>query len=152
MARLIFRKAAFVTAVSASLKQLIISELRIWEEEIFVFPMPVDIEKFYPLNVEQPHQGKTLSIGRLIQRKGYEYLLRACNELRKEGMKSGLTIIGSGPEKDISTLPNAMKCYLLDENLKTRIAEEGYRFVPSNFTQQAISKKLKAIYQRLNRH
>jgi len=240
LARLIFREAAFVTAVSASLKQLIISELRIWEEEIFVFPMPVDIERFYPLNVEQPRQRKTLSIGRLIQRKAHEYLLRACNELKEEGMKFDLTIIGSGPEKDnliklakslglekdftvienlpqnelkfyynscdffvlasivewkkeeeglglvfleamacklgvigtktggivdivihekigllvpekdISALPNAMKRYLLDENLKTIIAEEGYNFVPSNFTPQAISKKLKAFYRRVD--
>ena len=113
--------------------------------------MPVDIERFYPLNVKQPRQGKTLSIGRPIQRKGHEYLLRACNESKEEGMKFDLTIIESGPEKDISALPNAMKRYLLDENLKTRIAEEGYNFVPSNFTPQAISKKLKAFYRRVDR-
>lgn len=241
LARLVFRRTIFITAVSASLKQLLISLLKVNEEKIFVFPMPVDTKKFYPLEVKQPRQGKILSIGRLIQRKGHDYLLKACSQLKENGIRFKLTIIGSGPEKDnlmelakslgleeyltiidnlpqselnfyynsndflvlasivdwkkeeeglglvfleamacklpvigtetggivdvvihektgllvpqknVSALASAMKRYLLDEELKTRIAEEGYRFVLSNFTPQATAQKLAVIYDKLDR-
>jgi len=241
LARLIFRRTTFITAVSVSLKQLLVSDLKVNREKIFVFPMPVDTKKFYPLEAEQSRQGKILSIGRLIQRKGHDYLFRACSQLKEDGIKFKLTIVGSGPEKDnlmqlakslgleedltiieslpqnelnfyynssdffvlasvvdwkkeeeglglvfleamacklpvigtrtggivdvvidektgllvpqkdVSALVSAMKRYLLDKELKTRITEEGYRFVLSNFTPQATAQKLVSIYRRLDK-
>jgi glycosyltransferase involved in cell wall biosynthesis len=239
VAELIFKKAQFVTAVSTYLKHLISRDLGIDGNKIFVFPMPFDTNKFYQLKEKKVKPGYILSIGRLIQRKGYDYLLQAGKILKDEGVRFELTIIGSGPEeknlkrlikelnlkdcvsimdtipqnelnsyynqseifvlpsitdwkqeaeglgmvlmeamackvpvvatrsggmvdivldertgllvpeKNASALASAIKRLLEDKNLEKTIAEEGYRFVHENFTPQATSKKLEAIYQKL---
>lgn len=239
VAELIFKKALFITAVSTYLKHLISRDLGIDGNKIFVFPMPFDTNKFYQLKEKKVKPGYILSIGRLIQRKGYDYLLQAGKILKDEGVRFELTIIGSGPEeknlrqmitelnlqdyvtimdtipqkelnsyynqteifvlpsitdwkkeaeglgmvlmeamackvpvvatesggmvdivfhektgllvpeKNASALASAIKRLLGDKNLEKKIAEEGCRFVHENFTPQATSKKLEAIYQKL---
>jgi glycosyltransferase involved in cell wall biosynthesis len=239
VAELIFKKARFITAVSTYLKHLISRDLGIDENKIFVFPMPFDTDKFYQLKEKKVKPGTILSIGRLIQRKGYDYLLQAGKILKDEKVRFELTIIGSGPEeknlrqmitelnlkdcvtimdtlpqkelnsyynqteifvlpsitdwkkeaeglgmvlmeamackvpvvatrsggmvdivldektgllvpeKNASALAAAIKRLWEDKNLEKKIAEQGYRFVHENFTPQATSKKLEAIYQKL---
>lgn len=99
MARLIFKKVVAVTAISTYLKDLLSSQLGIAKERIWTFPMPFDDKKFYPLEDKQTEMGHILSIGRLIERKGYEYLIGACGILKNENVNFKLTIIGSGPEE-----------------------------------------------------
>lgn len=99
-AKPIFKKARFVTAVSSSLKQLISEDLGIDENKIFVFPMPFDTNKFYTRKERSVKKGTILSVGRLIQRKGYDYLLTAARILKDQGMPFELTIIGKGPEEE----------------------------------------------------
>jgi glycosyltransferase involved in cell wall biosynthesis len=239
VAELIFKKSRFITAVSTYLKHLISRDLGIDENKIFVFPMPFDTDKFYQLKEKKVKPGTILSIGRLIQRKGYDYLLQAGKILKDEKVRFELTIIGSGPEeknlrqmitelnlkdcvtimdtlpqkelnsyynqteifvlpsitdwkkeaeglgmvlmeamackvpvvatrsggmvdivldektgllvpeKNASALAAAIKRLWEDKNLEKKIAEQGYRFVHENFTPQATSKKLEAIYQKL---
>ena len=241
LASLIFKRAAFSTAVSSYLKHLLSKELKLEEERIFVFSMPFDDKKFSPAKEKKVEKGSILSIGRLIQRKGYDYLLEACAKLKEEGQKFKLKIIGEGPEEGrlkklvnslgldenvdfISNLPQnqlvyyynnceifvlpsitdwkmeaeglglvlleAMSCkvpvigtqsggivdivqnektgllvpekdsvalalaikrYLLDPSLENRMAEEGYRFAQKNYTASSIAKKLKSIYQRVEK-
>jgi glycosyltransferase involved in cell wall biosynthesis len=100
LAKLIFRKAQFITAVSSSLKQLISLELGIDRNKIFVFPMPFDPNKFYTQKERKIKQGTILSIGRLIQRKGYDYLIKSARILKDQGVPFELTIIGKGPEEE----------------------------------------------------
>lgn len=100
VARLIFKRAQFITAVSTSLKQLISKDLGIDENRIYAFPMPFDASRFYQLRERKVKKGAILSVGRLIQRKGYDYLLKASQILKNEGVPFELTIIGSGPEEE----------------------------------------------------
>ncbi len=99
-AKLIFKKARFITAVSTSLKQLISKDFGIDGNRIFVFPMPFETSKFYELKERKVKKGAILSIGRLIQRKGYDYLVRAAQILKDKGVEFQVTIIGSGPEEE----------------------------------------------------
>jgi len=114
-ASLIFRKAEFSTAVSSYLKHLLIKELKIRGDKIFVFPMPFDDKKFFPLKEKKVEKGSILSIGRLIQRKGYDYLLEACAKLKEDGQKFKLKIIGEGPEE--RRLKKLADLLGLDENV-----------------------------------
>ncbi len=41
-----------------------------------------------------------LSVGRLVEKKGLDYLIRACRRLKDQGRKFVCHIIGSGPERD----------------------------------------------------
>ena len=99
-AKLVFKKAQFITAVSTSLKHMISKDLGVDENRIFVFPMPFETSKFYVLKERKVKRGTILSIGRLIQRKGYDYLIKAAQILKDEGTEFGVTIIGSGPEEE----------------------------------------------------
>lgn len=64
----------------------------------------VDIEGFDRLlsaATGRPAEGpaKIVSVGRLVPKKGFDVLLRACARLKKEGREFRLTIIGDGPER-----------------------------------------------------
>lgn len=76
--------------------------------DIAVIPMGVDTELFCKCpDTEEIRQeygivgNKTvLSVGRLIEIKGLDYLIRAMNHVLREEPDAVLIIVGSGPEKD----------------------------------------------------
>ncbi len=94
----IFRSAAQVTVISHPLVSRV-ERLGVPAERITVLPMPVSAERFAPPlhNVRDP--GRMLFVGRLIERKGAEYAVRALAALRGQGRAVRLTIIGDGPER-----------------------------------------------------
>lgn len=67
-------------------------------EKIDVIPFGVDTDFFRPLNVYKDENiFQILSVGYLIERKGFEYLIRAIPMVLKEHENVRLTIVGSGP-------------------------------------------------------
>lgn len=68
-------------------------------EKIAVIHCGIDLHFFQPegmarLSVNQPLQ--ITSVGSLIEKKGHEYLIRACGELKAQGLDFHCTIIGGG--------------------------------------------------------
>jgi glycosyltransferase involved in cell wall biosynthesis len=116
LARVIFRRAFAVTAISSYLKDLINTQLGVEKEKIWRFPMPFDDKKFYPLEEKQIERGSILSIGRMIERKGYKYLIEACSILKKKKVDFKLTIIGGGPDEE--KLKQMIKDLNLEENIE----------------------------------
>ena len=53
-----------------------------------------------PFRLAEPGNGplRIISVGRLIQKKGFEGLIKACNQLIKKGLQLHCRIIGAGPE------------------------------------------------------
>ncbi|MCE5213549.1 MAG: glycosyltransferase [Methanobacterium sp.] len=67
-------------------------------EKIDVISFGVDTEFFRPLDVYKDEKiFQILSVGYLIERKGFEYLIRAMPHILKEYKNVRLKIIGSGP-------------------------------------------------------
>ena len=67
-------------------------------EKIEVIPFGVDTEFFRPLDVYKDENiFQILSVGYLIERKGFEYLIRAMPHVLKEHENARLKIVGSGP-------------------------------------------------------
>jgi len=67
-------------------------------EKLDVIPFGVDTEFFRPLDVYKDENiFQILSVGYLIERKGFEYLIRAMPHVLKEHEKVRLMIVGSGP-------------------------------------------------------
>ncbi len=105
------KKVDKIIAVAESLKDEMI-KFNIPAEKIMVIPNGVDIEKFHPINMKQargelnlPLDKKILlSVGSLVERKGFHYLIDAVNEIVKRGIKDILLIIigGPNPEGDFS--------------------------------------------------
>lgn len=97
LAKWIFNQAKLITVVSTALKRRLIDDLHIMEDKIKVVPMPVDLERFYPKNLER--KTDILCIGRLIERKGIDILVNAIARLRSSMPEINLVVVGTGPEK-----------------------------------------------------
>ncbi|MBI4722800.1 MAG: glycosyltransferase family 4 protein [Candidatus Stahlbacteria bacterium] len=104
LARLVFNNAKSITAVSNSIKSILTDKLGISANKISVFPMPCDLTTFYPMDTinrvstDKDKEKIVLSIGRLIELKGYTYLLDAMQIIQNR-CKVKLIIIGEGNEE-----------------------------------------------------
>lgn len=58
----------------------------------------VDLDRFHP-NGARPQPPLFVGIGRLIEKKGFSYLLDACAQLQRRGYSFGCDIIGEGDDK-----------------------------------------------------
>lgn len=62
----------------------------------------IDLSRFTPARwTSEP--GLILSIGRLIEKKGFTHLLEACQLLKNRGVEFQCMIIGEGPDRDLLT-------------------------------------------------
>jgi glycosyltransferase involved in cell wall biosynthesis len=94
----IFRSASQVTVISSPLVDRV-RRLGVPADRITVLPMPVSAERFAPPIHNVRDSGRMLFVGRLIERKGAEYAIRAVATLRRQGRTVRLTVIGEGPER-----------------------------------------------------
>jgi glycosyltransferase involved in cell wall biosynthesis len=102
-ARKAFRRAAAVTACSGNLAS---RSLRLGAREPEVIPYGVDTDFFRPdadgadpVRAElalAPGAKVVLALGRLVRKKGFEYLLEAMAELSKKGRSAVLVVLGKG--------------------------------------------------------
>jgi glycosyltransferase involved in cell wall biosynthesis len=101
IARPIFRGAAEVTVISSPLVARAES-LGVSRSRISVIPMPVDDATARAMDEapRSPGDGRTLLfVGRLIERKGAAFAVRAVAELARQGRDVRLVIVGDGPER-----------------------------------------------------
>ncbi len=93
----VWRNATFVIANSQGLKE---QALKISEnQKISVIPNGVDISLFKPIKTKKENK-KTiiLGVGRLIPRKGLDYLIKSLGQL--QNLNFELWLVGDGPEKE----------------------------------------------------
>lgn len=93
-------KAKKITVVSKDLKKYLIDNFKLKETDIEVIPMGCNLHQFSPANRKENYwnQGNKkviLFVGRLAEKKGAEYLIRAMRNLNAK-----LVIVGDGPEKE----------------------------------------------------
>ena len=71
-------------------------------EKIIVHRMGVDTSKFHPMpfSNSQPDHVNLISVGRLVEKKGFEYTIKAVAKLLNTYSKISYTIIGGGPLRD----------------------------------------------------
>jgi len=92
---------SFKTITNSNATKNSCSRLDLNEDKFEVIPFGVDINFFKPLNTPKNEEVfQILSVGYLIERKGFEYLIKAVKEVLKEYSNVTLKIIGSGPLED----------------------------------------------------
>jgi glycosyltransferase involved in cell wall biosynthesis len=94
----IFRSAHEVTVISSPLVDRV-AALGVDRERITVVPMPLDSQVFGAPPTATRDPGLLLFVGRLIERKGAEYALRAVALLAGAGKPVELAIAGEGPAR-----------------------------------------------------
>ena len=95
-------------------------------EKLGIIPFGVDMNFFRPINVEKDKNiFQILSVGYLIERKGFEYLIKAMENVLKVHNNVKLMIVGSGPlETKLKTL---IKDLILENNIQiiSNVTDEG---------------------------
>jgi glycosyltransferase involved in cell wall biosynthesis len=67
------------------------------EDKLRIHYTGIDCEKFKPLEASERDAELVVFVGRLVEKKGCEYAIRAMSELRSEGRTARLVVIGDGP-------------------------------------------------------
>jgi glycosyltransferase involved in cell wall biosynthesis len=98
LSRVIWKNARAVTASSIDLKNL--ARRTSDEVNIQVIYNGIDPTRFRPVAEKRQSGIRIVFVGRLIERKGVKYLLKAFKEVSDEFGDCTLTIVGDGPEKD----------------------------------------------------
>lgn len=96
----VLRRADMITVVSQSMRAHALT-LRTPPERLFVIPMGIDaIDKFTPSHSGERNASELLFVGRLVESKAVDVLLKAMPEILTKRPEVTLTIVGDGPQKD----------------------------------------------------
>lgn len=101
--------------------------------EVLVQYNPIDknnifLKKDEKIDFKDSNSFKLITVGRLVEQKGYDRLLRVCNKLIKEdGLNFELYILGEGPLKD------NLQAYILENNLSENIYLCGFKKNPYKY-------------------
>jgi glycosyltransferase involved in cell wall biosynthesis len=93
------REAEFVTTCTDANRRHLVEEIGLPPSKVRLCRHGVDLERFSADRCD-PQIGRILSIGRLVEKKGFDVLVRACGELRRRGIDFELRIVGTGPLRD----------------------------------------------------
>ncbi len=66
-------------------------------EKVFLNYHGMDLEYFSPRPPRRDGDHVILAIGRLVEQKGFEYLVEACSLLKEQGLRIRCVIVGDGP-------------------------------------------------------
>ncbi|WP_394759913.1 glycosyltransferase, partial [Flavobacterium sp.] len=104
------RRAAFIVCISEFHRQFFLSEGARPDQLRLVY-CGIDVTKFFPQSLSPVDQVlKIRSSGRLVEKKGFEYLIDACSILRQRGIVFDCVIAGSGPlEQELRDQVNRQK-------------------------------------------
>src|SRR5262249_55312422 len=92
------RDAEFVTTCTAANREHLILVTGVDPAKVHLCHHGVDVDMFSELPRE-PVRGRILSVGRLVPKKGFDILLRACALLARSGEDFELRIVGGGDGK-----------------------------------------------------
>lgn len=106
VAKRVIRNADFCTANSNYTKKVLLEISKVSEDKMAVIPMGVDLSNFNPskksISLRYKHKinGELLlTVGRLAEKKGIKYLIKAMPNVLQEFPEARLMIVGDGPEK-----------------------------------------------------
>jgi colanic acid/amylovoran biosynthesis glycosyltransferase len=95
-ARRMFERASLLLCASAELAQLLIERFAAPVARVRVHRLGIDLERF--AKVERPERAPTvLMVGRLVEKKGMSFGLRAFAQARQREPEARLAIVGDGP-------------------------------------------------------
>lgn len=108
--------ATAMTVVSHAMKEYL-EQMSIQPKILEVIPMGVDLQnRFTPKSDIQRHKNELLFVGRLVPKKGLNFLLDALAILVRTRPKLSLKIVGFGPEE--ANLKEQVKQLKLENNVK----------------------------------
>lgn len=108
--------ARFVITVSEFNKRYLENLLDGRQADIRRLYNGIDLKKFRPDNRTSRSPNRILGVGRLVEKKGFDVLIRACALLKARGHDFTCEIIGKGPEED--RLKSLVTEYRLEDTIR----------------------------------
>ena len=93
------RDAEFVTTCTAANREHLLSVTGLSPSRVHLCHHGVNVEMFSSL-AREPVAGRISSVGRLVPKKGFDVLIRACAIAARKGADFELRIVGSGPGRE----------------------------------------------------
>lgn len=114
LARQVLRRLAWGAVANSRPAAERFAQIGFAEDRIFSAPHVTQLEPLWQVarqrRISESGRLRVLSVGRLIPRKGCDWLLRACAEARAAGVAVQLTVVGTGPdEARLRTLAAALQ-------------------------------------------
>ena len=114
-----------IVCVSNATKKAFIDKYRIDDEKVVVHYNPIDTEDIIKKAGEKNNTSvceipQIMAVGRLVNQKGFDRLLKAINRLKEEQEIFKLHIIGEGSQKE------ELNNYILKNNLQEYVKLHGY--------------------------
>ena len=131
----VFSKADYVTVVSQAMKQFCQKDLGV-QRTIHVRSMGIDCKNVFLDRVNHSERSGFIFAGRLIEKKGVNYLLQAFARLTKEKPNEKLLVVGDGTEK--KALIQLSQSLNLEKNVTFRDAVKTEELA-SLFNQAAVA-------------
>lgn len=97
--RRVIANSAFCVTVSQFNAAYLRDEIKADTGKVRVLYNGIPLERF-PYSEGPREPGTILGVGRLIEKKGFHYLIRACAKLVEQGRSIRCDIVGEGPQKD----------------------------------------------------
>ena len=96
--RIVLNKSSAITVVSRAMKREV-KKMGISSGKVRVVPMGVDLQKRFVPPVKKQRRNSILFVGRLVEKKGLEYLIKALPLIVAKHPLIKLDIVGEGPER-----------------------------------------------------
>jgi len=96
------RESEFVVAVSEFSRGLLCEQCPDSEHKIVRIFNGIEVNDFAPVPVHDRKPLRIVSIGRLIEFKGFQHLIGAAGLLKRQGVPVNIRIIGDGPMRPSS--------------------------------------------------
>jgi len=91
-------RADFVTVNSSATKKILEHNFGVLHSKIV--PMGVDLNKYYPAKSKDEASMKILCVGRLVEQKGFQFMIQAMPAILQDFPQATLTIVGNGPYRE----------------------------------------------------
>lgn len=116
LSKITLKKADAIYAITEDAKKELVN-FGVDAKKIYIIPPGMDMTDFkYELRPKEEHKFTLISVGQLIPRKGFDYLIEAFKIVNSKFKNSELIIIGDGEEKEsLLKLSNKLN---LNDNVK----------------------------------
>ena len=93
----LFRRMTLGLCVSHEIRDRLLA-LKAPADRLVIHRLGIDLDQFTP-GVRDPRRAQVMMVGRLVEKKGFEYGLQAFARAARSGCDASLTIVGDGPRR-----------------------------------------------------